>query len=139
MRYLLDTNICIAAMRNHEGVVAQMSRQAPDECAISAITGYELHTGIKKCNDPAREEAKVAVLLTTVRELPFDSYAAREAANVRALLESRGQSIGPYDVLLAGHALAAGLILVTDNTAEFARVPGIVLENWKVPMSQPSP
>jgi len=137
MRYLLDTNICIAAMRNHAGVVAHMSGQAPDACAISTITSYELYTGVKKCNDPAREGAKVAILLTTVRELPFDSYAAQEAATIRALLELRGQAIGPYDVLLAGHALAAGLILVTDNTAEFARVPGIVLENWKTPMAQP--
>lgn len=63
--------------------------------------------------------------------MPFDPDAARESARVRALLEAQGQPIGPYDVFLAGQALAQSLILVTDNTREFSRVPGLTLENWK--------
>jgi tRNA(fMet)-specific endonuclease VapC len=63
--------------------------------------------------------------------LPFDTAAAQAAARSRTKLESEGATIGPYDVLLAGHALAAGLILVTANTAEFNRVAGLAVENWR--------
>jgi len=131
MRFLLDTNACIAAMRNHPNVVKRMSATPPGDCVISTITSYELHTGVGKCAAPDKEQAKVDLLLRTVIELPFDPRAAREAGRIRGLLESQGQMIGPYDVLLAAQALAAGLTLVTDNTAEFARVPGLTVENWQ--------
>ena len=103
----------------------------PGECAISTITGYELHTGIAKCSQPAKERAKVQLLLSTVHEIAFESVAAQEAARIRALLESQGQPIGPYDVLLAGQALASSMIMVTANTREFSRVPGLMLEDWQ--------
>jgi tRNA(fMet)-specific endonuclease VapC len=77
------------------------------------------------------KSARVEVLLKTVPVVPFDTAAALEAARIRALLESQGQVIGPYDVLLAGQALALSLILVTANTREFSRVPGLALENWQ--------
>ena len=130
MRYLLDTNTCISAMKNEPALVARMSAVSPGECAISTITSYELYTGVEKCSDPRRESAKVATLLTTVQTLPFDTAAARQAAQIRADLEFRGCPIGPYDVLLAGHALAAGLVLISANTAEFSRVAGLAVENW---------
>lgn len=132
VRYLLDTNTCIAAMRNHPKVVLRMNAVPPSECAISTITSYELYTGIEKCSSPARELAKVNLLLCTVAQLVFDAAAAREAARIRALLESQGQPIGPYDLLLAGQAVAASLILVTANTREFSRVPGLTVEDWQV-------
>lgn len=109
-----------------------MAAVPPGDCAISAITGYELYTGVEKCADPAKERAKVELLMKTVQHLPFDFGAAEEAARIRALLESQGQPIGPYDVLLAGQALDSSLILVTDNTREFSRVPGLTLENWQM-------
>jgi tRNA(fMet)-specific endonuclease VapC len=130
MLYLLDTNTCVAAMRNHPLVVQRMSSQSPGDCAISAVTSYELYTGVEKCADPPKERSKISLLLTAVRELSFDSHAARQAGQIRALLESRGQMIGPYDVLLAGQALANGLILVTNNAYEFSRVPGLQWEDW---------
>ena len=133
MRYLLDTNTCIAAMRQHAQVLQRMSATTPAECAISSITTYELYTGIEKCADPPKELAKVALLLGTIGELVFDGQAAREAGRIRALLESQGCMIGAYDVLLAGHAQSAGLALVTANTGEFSRVPGLNLENWQAP------
>ncbi len=131
-RYLLDTNTCIAVMRGHPVAVQRLAAVAPGDCAISTITAYELYTGVEKCAKPAQERGKVELLLTTVWEIPFDPDAARESARVRALLESQGQPIGPYDVLLAGQALAHSLILVTANTREFSRVPGLVLENWVI-------
>lgn len=130
-RYLLDTNTCIAVMRNHPKVVQRMAAAAPDECAISTITSYELYTGIEKCSMPVKERVKVELLLRTVVLLTFDAGSAKEAARIRALLESQGQPIGPYDVLLAGQALASSLILVTANTKEFARVPGLTWEDWQ--------
>lgn len=66
MQYLLDTNICIAAMRNHPLVVRRMAAQSPGDCAISTITGYELYTGVAKCANPARERSKVDLLLATL-------------------------------------------------------------------------
>jgi tRNA(fMet)-specific endonuclease VapC len=131
-RYLLDTNTCIAVMRSHPIAAQRMAAVAPGDCTISTVTAYEPYTGVEKCAHPAKERSKVELLLSTVWEIPFDANAARESARVRALLEAQGQPIGPYDVLLAGQALAHALILVTDNTREFSRVPGLTLENWKV-------
>jgi tRNA(fMet)-specific endonuclease VapC len=108
-----------------------MAAVAPGDCAISTVTSYELFTGVEKCSQPAKERTKVELLLKTVQELPFESRAAKESARIRALLESQGQPIGPYDVLLAGQALAGSLILVTANTGEFSRIPGLPLENWQ--------
>jgi tRNA(fMet)-specific endonuclease VapC len=133
MRYLLDTNTCITAMRHDPLVVQRMAAVTPGDCAISTITSYELFTGIEKCANPAKERSKVNLLLATVHQLMFDVPAAQEAGRLRALLEAQGRMIGPYDVLLAGHALAAGLTLVTANTGEFSRVPGLTLENWQAP------
>jgi tRNA(fMet)-specific endonuclease VapC len=69
--------------------------------------------------------------LKTVNQAPFDSAAAAEAAKIRASLEAMGQPIGPYDTLLAGHAMSLQLVLVTNNTREFSRVVGLALENWQ--------
>ena len=131
MRYLFDTNTCIDLMRNKPAVVARMAFVSPEDCAISTITSYELYTGVEKCSDPGREGAKVRTLLTTVHTLPFDAAAAKEGARIRAELESRGCLIGPYDILLAGHAVATGLILVTANTDEFSRVRELRTENFE--------
>jgi tRNA(fMet)-specific endonuclease VapC len=91
-----------------------------------------LATGVEKCADPAKESAKLNLLLATICQLPFDAEGARASGRIRAALESQGCMIGPYDVLLAGHALAAALILVTGNTGEFSRVPSLRLENWQM-------
>jgi tRNA(fMet)-specific endonuclease VapC len=131
MRYLLDTNVCIAVVRNHPRVVQRMAAVSAADCVVSTITSYELLTGVEKCANPATEGAKVAQLLARIPEIAFDGKAAQEAARIRAFLESQGQPIGPYDVLLAGQALAWSLVLVTANTKEFNRVPGLSLEDWQ--------
>ena len=132
MRYLLDTNTCIAVMRNHPIAVARLSAQLPDDCGISTITTYELETGVAKCTNPAKERQKVDLLLNAIHQVPFDVAAAKESARIRAHLESLGLPIGPYDFLLAGQALAMSLIMVSANTSEFRRVPGLIVENWQV-------
>jgi tRNA(fMet)-specific endonuclease VapC len=131
MRYLLDTNVCIAAMRRRPMVLKRLSVVTPADCMVSSVTTYELYTGVEKSAFPTKEAAKVDLLLGTLTELPFDRQAARQAARIRALLESQGYMIGPYDVLLAGHAQAAGLTLVTANTREFLRIPSLQLEDWE--------
>ena len=97
MRYLLDTNTCIGAMRHHPVVLRHLSGVAPSDCAISTISSYELYTGVEKCANPPQERAKVDLLHQTLCQLAFDLAAAEETAKVRAFLESQGQPIGPYD------------------------------------------
>jgi tRNA(fMet)-specific endonuclease VapC len=133
VKYLLDTNTCIAVMRNHPHVVVRMLATTPGECAASAITAYELFTGVEKCAQPARERPKVERSLRTVHLLPFDFPVATESARIRATLEARGQTIGAYDMLLAGHSLALALILATHNLAEFRRVDALEIEDWQTP------
>ena len=118
-------------MRGTVPVVAAMAAHDPADLAVSSVTSYELYTGVEKCANPARERSKVERFLNALRQLEFDRLAAREAARIRADLESRGEMIGPYDVLLAGQAMSLGLILVTNNTNEFARIPGLTLEDWQ--------
>ena len=131
MQYLLDTNTCIAVMRNQAQVVARIQCLPPRDCAISTITSFELLTGIEKCAQPVQERAKVEALLKAVSELVYDSAAAHESAKIRAHLELQGMSIGPYDLLLAGQAIAGGRVLVTHNVREFARVVGLVIDDWQ--------
>ncbi|WP_145083566.1 type II toxin-antitoxin system VapC family toxin [Anatilimnocola aggregata] len=133
MQYLLDTNTCIAAMRNHPLVARRLLALNPGDCGISTITAYELFTGVEKCADPTQERRKVELFLQMVSLLPFDSIAAVEAARIRAALEKLGHTIGPYDLLLAGHALSLRLILATNNTGEFLRVRGLTVEDWQCP------
>ena len=131
MQYLLDTDACIDLLRGVGEVVRRASAVAPDDCAVSTVTAYELMTGARKCRAPDAECGKVDAFLRTVHELPFDRRAADRAAQIRADLEKRGAAIGPYDVMLAGQALAAGLILVTSNAGEFGRVHGLRTTDWR--------
>ncbi len=131
MNLLLDTNVCVDLFRGRSEVIRRMGMVGPDDCAVSAVTAYELRTGIHRCSQPDRELKKLEQLLSVVRVLAFDKTAADEAARIRRFLEKSGQKSGPYDVLIAGHALAAGLTLVTNNTAEFGRVSGLPLQDWR--------
>lgn len=130
MKFLLDTNTCIAVMRGHAGAVRRLGAHEPGDCAVSVVTAYELFTGVAKCREPERERAKVGRLLSFVPVLPFDESAAKRAASVRATLEFAGNVCGPHDLLIAGHALSLGLILVTNNVGEFSRVADLVIEDW---------
>ena len=82
--------------------------------------------------NPVNEKAKIDLLTGALRRLRFGVAAAEHAARVRAYLESQGTPIGPYDTLLAGHALSLSLIVVTANVKEFSRVPGLAVENWQI-------
>ena len=130
MKYLLDTDTCIAAMRGREGAVNKLSSLPPDDCRVSTVTVFELEVGVGKCREPQKERAKVARFLASVHVLPLDAESARRAGALRATLEKQGRAIGPYDVLLAGQELAGGFQLISGNLAEFLRVEGLQVEGW---------
>ena len=131
MTYMLDTNICIYAMRNKpEKVLQQLRAEMDNGICISSITLAELEYGMKHSSNPARNEQALLRFLTPLSILPFGPAAASEYGEIRAYLQSQGTPIVPLDMLIAGHARAEKMILVTNNVREFERVPGLELENW---------
>lgn len=132
LRYLLDTNICIYVIKNRPSNVREQFNRYADQLCISAITLSELLFGAEKSSDPARNLAVVDAFAARLKVLSFDARAAAHAAQLRALLAKSGTPIGPHDTLIAGHARAEGLTVVTNNLKEFERVPGLLLENWVV-------
>ncbi len=132
MKYLLDTNACIRLMSGDGNVRQHLSSKAPDDCAISMVTVFELFSGVEKRADPRKEALKVRRLLDAFHLLPFDWDSALHTAKIRGHLEKIGKIIGPYDLQLAGQSLALELILVTHNTREFSRVPGLSIEDWQI-------
>jgi tRNA(fMet)-specific endonuclease VapC len=130
MRFLLDTNVVIALLNDATSKLARRARrEKPADIAISALAAHELFYGAFKSRRATQNVALIDSLQFEVLE--FDKEDARQAGEVRALLASRGTPIGPYDVLLAGQARSRNLILVTNNTDEFARVPGLRLDDWQ--------
>ena len=130
MRYLLDTNAAVALLRDRDSNPARrVRREQPRDVAISAIVAHELYYGAFKSRRAPENLAVVDAIEFEVIE--FDKEDARQAGKIRALLAVRGSAIGPYDVLIAGQALARNLILVTHNTGEFRRVPGLGIEDWE--------
>ena len=131
MKFLLDTNVCIRLMRGDDAVRENLRQATPDDCAISMITVFELFAGVERCADPEKESIKVKRLLSAFHLLPFDWDSALRTATIRWQLEKSGQPIGPYDLQLAGQALALELTLITHNTREFSRVSGLSYEDWQ--------
>lgn len=130
MRYLLDTDTCISILRGVEATIARLRAESPDDCRISVVTAYELYAGAGKSRAPAKERAKLERFFAVVTPVPFDQSSALAAGTIRAELETAGTPIGPYDLLIAGQAQAAGFNLVTGNTREFQRVKGLSVETW---------
>ena len=131
MKYMLDTNICIYIIKHQpENVIRKFMEHNQDDICISAITYAELAYGVEKSQ--AREKNRIAlmVLLSEIQILPFDDLAAQIYGEVKADLQKKGTPIGPMDTLIAAHAKALNLTLVTNNTKEFARVEGLELEDW---------
>ena len=130
IKYMLDTNILIYTIRKRPKKVRDAFKEYSDYLSMSTITLGELVYGADKSSQPARNLADIEALAARVDVLPFDSQAAQHFGQVRAELAKAGKPIGPYDLMIAGHARSRGLILVTNNLREFKRVPGLRLENW---------
>ena len=131
MTYMLDTNICIYAIKNKpEQVLRRLKDNLPKGLCISAITLAELEHGVEKSVNPEKNQMALIQFLAILDILPFDDLAAAEYGNICAYLQKRGTPIGTMDMLIAGQARAEGLILVTNNVREFMRVPNLGIENW---------
>jgi tRNA(fMet)-specific endonuclease VapC len=134
--YLLDTNTCSFIMRSQPEVRDRLARAEAqvDRLAISAVVYSELRDGVLG----PRASPRLAALLSDLLErldgvLPWDRAAAEQTALIRRDLRRRGTPIGPNDSAIAGHALALGAALVTNNVREFSRVAGLALEDWTAP------
>lgn len=131
MKYLLDTNICVYSLNRRPPEVLQRLREVgPAAVAISVITVVELRHGAMKSQNPEKAHGKLDLFLGPLSVLEFDEDAAEKAGRIRADLERAGTPIGDLDSLIAAHALAAGLVLVSNNLREFERVLHLETENW---------
>lgn len=128
MTALLDTDTVIALLRGHAAVAQKVRAFPAKSLVVSSVTLYELLVGVEKSRDSEKNRRLLYDALAPFVILAFDETPALEAAKVRGSLEKKG--IGPYDTLIAGHALALGVKLITANTKEFRRVHGLKLENW---------
>ena len=129
--YLLDTNICIFAMKNTYPALSQkLFRISPSEIFVSSVTVGELEYGSFKSKWGERTRNITNLFLAAYTVLPFDRDDAEVFGRIRAELAKAGSLIGPYDLQIAAQGLSRGLTVVTHNTGEFSRVPGIILEDW---------
>ena len=130
MRYMLDTNI-IAYARNDrpQSVLKRLMQHSPEDYCISAITLAELEYGVYNSTRPEQNQLALMTFLARIEVVPFGPDAAREYGDIRADLKRKGALIGANDLLIAAHARALDLTLVTNNTLEFERVEGLKLES----------
>jgi tRNA(fMet)-specific endonuclease VapC len=131
--YLLDTNACIAILNGDAAVRGRFARahRGENNIAVSTLTAFELWYGVAKSARVEHNRTRVESFLSgPISLISFDDADAQAAGTVRAGLERAGAPIGAYDVLIAGHALSLGAVLVTNNAREFGRVPDLALENW---------
>lgn len=129
MRFLLDTNAVIGLLGGNAGVLAGVRRHTPQDFGIPAIAAHELFYGAYRSARQAQNLALLDGLRLEVLE--FDKEDARQAGEIRAMLATIGKPIGPYDVLIAGQALARGLVLVTHNVGEFSLMADLQVEDWQ--------
>lgn len=133
MTFLPDTNACIALLRASEPRIIARWRATPvSQMALCSVVVYELRHGAERCRNPQLEHLKLDGFLEPYLSLPFDDVSARRCAEIRRVLEADGARIGPHDLQIAAIALQHRLTLITHNTREFARIPGLQLEDWTV-------
>ena len=133
MRYMLDTNTVVYVLNarpRHQAVIERFRQEDSRDMVVSSITLAELRYGIEKSGQRDSNLAALRRVLDALNVVAFEERAADRYGAVRARLEAAGQPIGPLDTLIATHALCLDLILVTNNTREFSRVPGLRVETW---------
>lgn len=133
IRYMLDTNmIAYARNRRPACVLERLLKHEPSEISISSITMAELEYGVFNSSKPQQNRTALLMFLSGISILPFDTAASLECGEIRHYLKTNGILIGGNDLLIAAHARALGLTLVTHNTKEFSRVPNLLIEDWAV-------
>ena len=128
--HLLDTDICIYAMKGRDFDLARKLNECVGKCAVSGLSILELYAGAQRYDQPSKRIDLIEDFLSRLSILPFDTQAARIAGPIRFKLLSTGQMIGAYDLLIAATALSNNLKLVTNNLREFERVEGLQVERW---------
>ena len=132
LRYLLDTNIVIYVIKRRPLSALALFNENAGHMAISSITLAELMHGAEKSNAPTRSLSAVEDFCSRIQVLPYGPKAAMHYGNIRAQLETRGQTIGVNDLHIAAHARSEGLTLVSNNLREFERVEALQLANWAI-------
>ena len=130
MRYLLDTSVCVHALRAHEPTLRRLAELGPDAVALSAMTVAELRYGALKSRAPEAASARLDQFLAVPEILAFDAEAAEYHAHGRRALEAAGTPIGERDLVIVATALVHGLMVATANAREFRQVPGLGVEEW---------
>lgn len=131
MKILLDTNICSYMMKNKPpGIKKRLSYYAAGDVGISAITLSELYFGVEKSQFNRVNREAIEQFISQLKIVEFDHRAAQCYGAIRAYLTSKGTPIGPLDMLIAAHAVALKVPLVTNNVREFSRVPDLECLNW---------
>lgn len=131
MRYMLDTNICIYAIKNKpEQVLQRLKSNLENGICISAITLAGLQLGVEKSAVPEKNTVALTQFLSILNVLPFTDLAAVEYGKICAHLQRKGTPIGTMDMLIAAHAKSENAVIVTNNVKEFERVPELKIENW---------
>ena len=133
LRYLLDTNIVIYVLKRRPIEVLATFNQHASRMAISAITLAELMHGAEKSAQVSANLAAIEDFCSRLQVLPYGAKAAQHYGAIRAALEKAGQPISINDLHIAAHARSEGLVVVTNNMGEFARVPALQVENWVAP------
>lgn len=128
---MLDTNLCVRVLRDRPAALREKFNAEGSSLSISSVVLYELLYGAAKSARPTENRQQVEAFSERLEVLEFDADAALHAGEIRAELERAGNTIGAYDLLIAGHARSRGLIVVTNNSREFERVDGLRLENWE--------
>jgi tRNA(fMet)-specific endonuclease VapC len=131
LKYLLDTNIVIYVIKQRPQEVLATFNEYAGRMAISAVTLAELYHGAEKSSRVAQNVEVIEEFASLLEVLPYTAKAAQHYGSIRSDLEKAGQTIGVNDLHIAAHGRSEGLVVVTNNTSEFARVPGLMLENWK--------
>jgi tRNA(fMet)-specific endonuclease VapC len=130
LRYMLDTNVCIRVLRDRPAWARRRFNETAEGLCISTLVLTELLHGAAKSARPVENRRAVEDFAARLEVLPFDAAGADHAGEIKAALERKGQAIGAYDVLIAGHARSRGLAVVTGNLGEFGRVEGLRCEDW---------
>ena len=131
MKYMLDTNICIYAIKHKpEKVIRKLRETDPRDVCVSSVTYAELVHGVEKSASVEKNRLALSMLLANIEIKDFGVDAANCYGKIRAALERKGTPIGPLDMMIAGHAQSLGLTVVTNNMKEFSRVNNLKIENW---------
>jgi tRNA(fMet)-specific endonuclease VapC len=140
VKYLLDTNVCVDYLnQSHPSVTERIQRTSPEDLGLSSVVVAELRYGADRSQRRAQNHERLDVLIAEIPCVDFDLSAAGVYGRIRSALEAKGSSIGPYDMMIAAHALSLKLILVTDNERELRRVEGLRVENWRHDRSLATP